>query len=111
MANGSRPWWADDPEIIARRRAVEEELERASREPITPDGPDPVVQDFYSGASLWELVAARDDLERAGGRYEDVVRNARTVGQSWGEIGRILGVSKQLLHRRFSGPAGADLPH
>jgi hypothetical protein len=90
MANGSRPWWADDPEIIARRRAVEEELERASHEPITPDGPD---------------------LERARGRYEDAVRNARTVGQSWGEIGRILGVSKQLLHRRFSGPAGENLPH
>src|SRR6201988_4843200 len=39
MENGRRPWWADDPEIAAMRRRVEEELERASREPITPDAP------------------------------------------------------------------------
>jgi DNA-directed RNA polymerase specialized sigma24 family protein len=99
----SRPWWADDPEIAAARRRVEEELELASRLPIRSDEPDPVVQDFYSGASLQELAAARDDLERARARYADAVRSARTVGLSWGEIGRILGVSKQVLHRRFRG--------
>jgi hypothetical protein len=97
----SKPWWEDDPEIAAIRRRVEEELERASRNPITPDGPDPVVQDFYSGASLRELAAARDELAHARTRYEDAVRNARKVGISWGEIGRVLGVSKQLLHRRY----------
>jgi len=85
MENGRRPWWADDPEIAAIRRRVEEELERASREPITPDAPDSVV----------------DDLARARARYDDAVHQARTAGLSWGEIGRVLGVSKQLLHRRF----------
>jgi DNA-directed RNA polymerase specialized sigma24 family protein len=104
MEQGRKPWWADDPEIAAIRRRVEEELERACREPIRPDEPDPVVQDFYSGASLRELAAARDDLERARARYADAVHAARTVGLSWGEIGRVLGVSKQVLHRRFSRP-------
>jgi DNA-directed RNA polymerase specialized sigma24 family protein len=99
----SKPWWADDPEIAAARRRVEEELEHACREPITSDEPDPVVQDFYSGATLQELAAARDDLENARARYADAVRSARTVGLSWGEIGRVLGVSKQVLHRRFRG--------
>jgi len=63
------------------------------------DEPDPVVQDFWSGASMRELAEARDDLERA--RYDDAVRKARTVGFSSGEIGRVLGVSKRLLHRCF----------
>jgi hypothetical protein len=100
----SKPWWADDPELAAIWRRVEEELECARRVPLATDEPDPVVCDFYSGASLLELAAARDDLERARGRYADAVRSARTVGLSWSEIGRVLGVSKQVLHRRFSGP-------
>ena len=107
MQNGPRPWWEDDPEIAAIRRSVEEELERASHEPITPDEPDPVVHDFWSGASLRELAAARDGLASARTRYEDAVRQARTAGFSWGEIGRVLGVSKQLLHRRFRLDSGA----
>jgi DNA-directed RNA polymerase specialized sigma24 family protein len=100
----SKPWWADDPELAAIRRRIEEELECARREPIAADEPDPVVRDFYSGASLLELAAAGDDLERARTRYADAVRSARTVGLSWREIGRVLGVSQQALHRRFSGP-------
>ena len=83
---------------------MEDELEGLRREPVTTDEPDPVVQDFYSGASLQALAAARDDLEHARARYADAVRSARTVGLSWGEIGRVLGVSRQVLHRRFSGP-------
>jgi hypothetical protein len=82
MENGRRPWWADDPEIAAIRRRVEEELECASRVPITPDEPDPV-DDFWSGASLRELAAARDGLTSARARYEDALC--------------VLGVSKQLL--------------
>jgi DNA-directed RNA polymerase specialized sigma24 family protein len=97
----SEPWWANDPEIAAARRRVEEEIEEWSRRPLIFEEPDPVVQDFYSGASLRELAAARDDLENARVRYADAVRSARKVGLSWGEIGRILGVSKQVLHRRF----------
>ena len=96
-----KPWWADDPELAAIFRRVEEELEETRSRPILSDEPDPVVQDFYSGASLKALAAARDDLERARARYADAVGNARKVGLSWGEIGRVLGVSKQVLHRRF----------
>lgn len=105
MASGGKPWWADDPELAAIRRRVDEELERARREPITSDEPDPVVQDFWSGASLRELAVASDHLERARARYADAVRGACAAGLSWGEIGRVLGVSKQLLHRRFGRPA------
>ena len=105
-----RPWWADDPELAAIRRRVDEELERARSEPITPDVPDPVVKDIWSGASLRELAAARKELERARAGYADAVRRARLCGFSWGEIGRVLGVSRQLLHRRFSRPSGQSIP-
>lgn len=101
MESGDKPWWADDPQLAAVLRGVSEELEQASRKPITPDEPDAVVQDFWSGASMRELPEARDNLACASTRYDDAVRNARTVGFSWGEIDRVLGVSKQLLHRRF----------
>jgi DNA-directed RNA polymerase specialized sigma24 family protein len=106
----SEPWWATDPEIAAIRRRVEEELEEARRGPSMPDGPDPVVLDFYSGASLRELAEARDDIERARTRYAEAVRNARALGLSWAEIARVLGVSKQAVHRRFGRtPTGEDL--
>ena len=49
MANG-RPWWMDDPEIIAIRAAV---------------------------------------------------LAARKAGLSWAEIGRLLGTSRQQVHRQF----------
>jgi len=67
---------------------------------------EPVVQDFFSGAGWRGLAEARDDLSRARIRYAEAVRAARAVGMSWGEIGRVLGVSKQLLHRRFRNNVG-----
>jgi hypothetical protein len=70
------------------------------------DAGEPVVQDFFSGASWRELAEARDDLSRARVRYAEAVRAARAVGMSWGEIGRVLGISKQLLHRRFRNDVG-----
>jgi DNA-directed RNA polymerase specialized sigma24 family protein len=108
--DGQQSWRADDPEIAAIRRDVEEELERARRESIEPDKPDPVLADLWSGASLRELAAARDDLARAHARYAHAVRGARAAGLSWGETGRVLGVPKQLLHRRFSRPAQTAAP-
>jgi DNA-directed RNA polymerase specialized sigma24 family protein len=81
-----------------------------TRAPDEPEEPDPVIADFYSGASLRELADAREDLTRAKRRYAEAVRCARVAGLSWGEIGRILGVSKQLLHRRFSRPAPPTSP-
>jgi DNA-directed RNA polymerase specialized sigma24 family protein len=105
-----KPWWAADPEIAAIRRGVMEEIERAGREPIRPDVPDPVLADILSGESVRELSAARDDLARAHTRYADAIRKGRAAGLSWGEIGRILGVSRQQLHRRFSRPAPTAAP-
>lgn len=102
MTDNHRPWWQDDPEIEAIRRRTLEELFADEHQPIESDGPDPVVADMYSGASKRELAAARDDLARARARYKDAVRAARTAGLSWGEIGRMLGISKQALHRQFN---------
>jgi DNA-directed RNA polymerase specialized sigma24 family protein len=105
-----KPWWADDPDIAAIQRAAMEEIERWERVPIEPDKPDPVLEDFLSGASIRELSAARDDLARANARYADAIQKGRAAGLSWGEIGRILGVSRQQLHRRFSRPASTAGP-
>lgn len=101
-----KPWWADHPDIEAARREVAEWLEAVERRPLLDEAPDPVVVDFFSGRSLRELVAAREDLDRARVRYADAVRSARAAGLSWAEIARVLGVSKQLLHRRFRNDVG-----
>lgn len=91
----------DDPSIAAMRREVLDEIAAAEAIPDIGDQPDPVLIEILSGGSWRELAAARDDLARARNRYADAVRTARTCGLSWGEIGRVLGVSKQQLHRRF----------
>ncbi len=101
MDNSRRLWWMDDPELVAIRRGVLDELERTEKGATEDDKPDPVVDDVLGGASWRELAAARDDLARAQTRYAAAVRAARARGLSWGEIGRVLGVSKQQLHRRF----------
>jgi DNA-directed RNA polymerase specialized sigma24 family protein len=54
-----------------------------------------------SGSCWQELRTAREDLDRARRRYVTAVRTSRALGFSWGEIGRLLGVSRQALHRRF----------
>ena len=92
---------SSDAELVAIRRRVLEEIEERRSKPDHDDEPDPVLHDVLSGASWRELAAARDDLARARTRYTDAVRAARAVGMSWGEIGRVLGVSRQQLHRRF----------
>jgi DNA-directed RNA polymerase specialized sigma24 family protein len=102
MTNDHKPWWDDDPELEAIRRRTREEIFGGEREPIETDRPDAVVAELYSGASTRELSAARDDLARARSRYKEAIGSARTAGLSWGEIGRVLGVSRQTLHRQFS---------
>jgi hypothetical protein len=103
VADDHEPWWANDPELIEIHRRTVEEFDREldQREPGRPNAPDPVVADILGGASLRELADARDDLERARARYEQAVRSGRAAGLSWGEIGRVLNVPRQLLHRRF----------
>lgn len=102
MAN-SNPWWMDDPELIALRERALEELERGidEYEPNSGDEPDPVVAEIYSGEASRALSAARDDLAVARQRYQDAVFAARIAGLSWTEIGRLLGVSRQQVHRQY----------
>jgi DNA-directed RNA polymerase specialized sigma24 family protein len=100
-ADKPRPWWDGAPELDAARNEVLAWLRSAEDMPTLSDEPDPVVMDFFSGASLRELAAARDDLARARARYAEAVRAARAVGLSWGEIGGVLGITKQALYRRF----------
>ena len=88
-----------------------EEIERWEQLAIEPDKPDPVLADILSGgACIRELAAACDDVARANARYADAVQKARIAGLSWGEIGRVLGVSRQQLHRRFSRPGPTAAP-
>jgi len=66
-----------------------------------PPAPDPIAADVFGGISRQALAQARDDLAGAKTRYEQAVRQARANGWTWSEIGRILGVSRQVLHKRF----------
>ena len=88
-----------------RRRTTEEfgsvPDDDDSRETDVPTGPDPVLIDMWNGRCRRELREARDALREASDRYDAAVLAARTAGLSWGEIGTVLGVAKQQLHRRF----------
>jgi hypothetical protein len=97
------PWWMDDTELIALRRRALDELERGidEHESAGSDEPDPVVAEIYSGAAGRALSAARDDLAAARMRYQDAVFAARAAGLLWTEIGRLLGLSRQQVHRQF----------
>jgi DNA-directed RNA polymerase specialized sigma24 family protein len=99
----SNPWWMDDPETrgVGQRALAELESRIAEYEPNSGDEPDPVVAEIYSGEAGRALSAARDELAVARQRYEDAVSAARTAGYSWTEIGRLLGVSRQQVHRQF----------
>ncbi|MGV0791142.1 hypothetical protein [Mycolicibacterium sp. XJ1819] len=98
---GPEPWWFNHPELLALRRQALEEVDAAPERPPY-DEPDPILNDVLSGASRRELASARDDLERAQSRYTEAIRSARVCGLSWGEIGAVLGVARQLLHRRYA---------
>jgi DNA-directed RNA polymerase specialized sigma24 family protein len=98
------PWWLNNPELIAIREAALADLERRKAEvgPREPrDERDVVLDELCSGVRRRELVDARKDLARARTRYDDAVLAAREAGLSWGQIGVLLGVSRQQLHRRF----------
>ncbi|MCZ8381173.1 hypothetical protein O6P37_20080 [Mycobacterium sp. CPCC 205372] len=97
-----QPWWANHPDLEEMRRRTLEELECGARDPRPAvDEPDPVITEIMSGECRRGLHSARDDLDRARENYDGAIRAARTAGYSWGDIARILGVSKQSLHRRY----------
>jgi hypothetical protein len=106
VEDAHKPWWDGNSELDAARDEVLAWLRSAEDAPMPPDGPDPVWVDFVSGAGRRELAEARDDLGRARLRYEEAVRNVRAAGWSWGEIARVLGVSRQVLNHRFRDEVG-----
>jgi len=99
----ARPWWMDDPELKALSERALAELERGidASDPARLDEPDPVVAEFYSGEAGRTLSAVRDELGAARARYKAAVLAARAAGLSWTEIARLLGVSRQRVHRQF----------
>jgi DNA-directed RNA polymerase specialized sigma24 family protein len=48
-----------------------------------------------------ELVAIAEDKVELARREEVAVRRARHHGLSWAEIGTLLGVTRQTMHRKY----------
>lgn len=48
-----------------------------------------------------ELAAIRDAKRELSRREEVAVRRARHTGLSWAEIGTLLGVTRQTIHRKY----------
>jgi len=53
------------------------------------------------GGVLGELAAVREARRALSRREEVAVRRARQAGLSWAEIGTLLGVTKQTMHRKY----------
>jgi hypothetical protein len=96
----AKPWWEDHPELEAIRARVAAEI-YGRPERAESHSPDPVLADYLSGDSVRELRYARDGMAEAKTRYANAVIAARNAGLSWAQIGVILGVTRQQLHRRF----------
>ena len=50
---------------------------------------------------MGELAAVREARQQLSRREEVAVRRGRQVGLSWAEIGTLLGVTKQTMHRKY----------
>ena len=48
-----------------------------------------------------ESAAVREARQQLSRREEVAVRRGRQVGLSWAEIGTLLGVTKQTMHRKY----------
>ena len=53
------------------------------------------------GGVIPELAAIREDKSALARREEVAVRRARHSGLSWAEIGTLLGVTRQTMHRKY----------
>lgn len=53
------------------------------------------------GGVIGELAAVAEAKRELAGREEVAVRKARHSGLSWAEIGTLLGVTKQTMHRKY----------
>jgi len=63
----------------------------------------PVEEKATTLAALAHLTTAVNEAQQA---QADLVADARANGHSWSEIGRALGISRQLAHQRFSRRTG-----
>jgi DNA-directed RNA polymerase specialized sigma24 family protein len=50
---------------------------------------------------IGELAAVREAKRALSRREEVAVRRARHIGLSWAEIGTLLGVTRQTIHRKY----------
>jgi DNA-directed RNA polymerase specialized sigma24 family protein len=55
------------------------------------------------GGVVAELAAVAEAKRMLSGREEVAVRRARHLGLSWSEIGTLLGVTRQTIHRKYRG--------
>jgi DNA-directed RNA polymerase specialized sigma24 family protein len=53
------------------------------------------------GGPVAELAAVAEAKRELSRREEVAVRHARNCGLSWAEIGTLLGVTKQTMHRKY----------
>lgn len=53
------------------------------------------------GDVVSELAAVADAKRNLARREEVAVRRARNIGLSWAEIGTLLGVTRQTMHRKY----------
>lgn len=53
------------------------------------------------GGVVGELARIAEDRRALARREEVAVRRARHTGLSWAEIGTLLGVTKQTIHRKY----------
>ena len=59
---------------------------------VGTDGDGGVVPELAAVAEAKRLLARREEL---------AVRRARNLGLSWAEIGTLLGVTRQTIHRKY----------
>ena len=57
--------------------------------------------DADDGGPINELAAVREAKKDLSRREEVAVRRARHSGLSWAEIGTLLGVTRQTIHRKY----------
>lgn len=53
------------------------------------------------GGVIPDLAAVREAKRELAQREEVAVRRARNSGLSWAEIGTLLGVTRQTMHRKY----------